>query len=249
MTVTVGPGAKSISQFLPLARLSADEADRHYLAVHSRFARTLLRSMPHVVSYHTNRAEAEFDLNGRWRQRPRAFRFVVLRFRPGRSLEFPDDVRELIVQDHRQFLRELRGFRVIEDVVLDRLSGQTALQKYLFEFEQPDEDPPELAAAHLDELVDVLLAQAPDAFGLRQILVNRVTSEGAVEAVDEPGQRPVDQTLASTTKSAFVEFYFDHSEWAEHWFARTAVRRALRSDYWALSRGYWVTEECGLDRR
>jgi len=240
---------KTISQFLPLSSISWNEADRHYRRVHTKFARRVLRGMDHVVSYHINRAEAEYDLNGQWRQRPRAFRFVVLRFEPGRSLEFPPKVSNLIVEDHRVFLRDLRGFGVREQVVLNRLNGQTALRKYLFEFERPAGMSSAEGVAQLDQLVREVGALVDTAFGLRVVLANSVLYEGATEAVDEPAQRPLGVPLPETTKQGFVEFYFDQREWAEQWFAEPDVRRALTGGVWALARGYRVQERCGFDRR
>jgi hypothetical protein len=241
--------AKSIGQFLPLAGQSWRAADRHYLSVHSPFARRTLRDMPHVLSYHINRADAAFDLNGGWAQRPAAFRFMILRFEPGRSLEFPPDVRVRIAEDHRNFLRELRGFAVAEDVLVDRLNGQTALVKYLAEYERPDGSAAEEFDSRLHTLGERLREQAEGAFGLRQIVLNRVLAEGVAEPIDEPGQRPTDRTLPETTKQGFLELYFDHRDWAEQWFARPAVRTTIADPHWAVARAYRVTEECGLDRR
>lgn len=240
---------KTVSHFLPLSTVTAEDADRHYLRVHTRFARNLLRGMDHVVSYHTDRAVAEYDLNGGWAQRPHAFRFVVLRLLPGRGLEFPPEVRELIVEDHRRFLRELRPFRVREEVVLDRLSGQTALEKYVFELDRPDGVGPEAARRYLDERVAELVGEAAHAFGIRQVVVDHVESEGATAPVDEPGQRTLPGTLPETSRQAFVEIWFDQREWAEEWFARSAVRAVLQDRYWSAARGYRVEERCGIDRR
>jgi ketosteroid isomerase-like protein len=243
--------AKSISQFLPVSGLTREAADRHYREVHTRFARTELRGMPHVRSYHTNRADAEFDVAGGWSQPPRAFRFVLLRFAPGRSLEFPVGVRARVAEDHRNFLRELRGFAVDEQVLTDRLAGQTALVKYLFEYERPPAIPVGEGEAVLDGLTATLAEAAQDtdrAFGPRRVVVNRVRTEAVAEPIDEPGQRPTDRILPETTKHAFVELWFDNRDWAEEWFARPAVRAALLRPWWALASGYRVTEECGLDR-
>ncbi|MFB7222743.1 hypothetical protein [Streptomyces sp. NPDC056227] len=240
---------KTVSQFLPLSTVTADEADQYYLQVHTRFARHFLREMGQVVSYHINRAVAEYELGGGWARRPHAFRFIVMRFLPGRGLELPEELRELIVQDHRNFLRDLRPYRVREEVVLDRLNGQTALEKYVFELDRPDGADAEEAAAHLREQMAVLAEEASYAFGIRQILVDHVESEGATAPVDEPGQRPLARTLATTLRQAFVELYFDQREWAEDWFARPKVRGVLQDRYWQPIRGYRVEEQCGLDRR
>ncbi|MFD7407818.1 hypothetical protein ACFV7R_35335 [Streptomyces sp. NPDC059866] len=240
---------KTVSHFLPLSTVTADEADRHYLAVHTRFARHFLREMDQVVSYHIARAVAEYDLAGGWEQRPRAFRFIVMRFLPGRGLELPDRLRELVVEDHRNFLRDLRPFRVREEVVLDRMSGQTALEKYVFELDRPDGADPGSAAEHLREQMAVLEGEASAAFGIRQILVDHVEAEGVTAPVDEPGQRLLPETLSETSRQAFVELYFDQREWAEDWFARPGVRAVLQDPYWKPVRGYRVEERCGLDRR
>jgi hypothetical protein len=240
---------KTISQFLPLSSVSRRDAVRHYRKVHTRFARRLLREMDQVVSYHIDRADREFDVNGGWRQRPRAFRFVVLRFAPGRAFEFPPEVAERIVADHRVFLRELRSFRVAEEVVLDRLAGQTALQKYVFEYERPSDMSADEGERQFDRVVREAQASAPGAFGVRLVLANRVLSEQASEAVDEPGQRTLSTALRETSKQGFLEFYLDQREWAQEWFAQPQVRDALLGGPWALARGYRVTETCGLDRR
>ncbi len=94
---------KSNFQFMPLAGQSRWASDRHYRRVHTPFARVQLRAMPQVLSYDTNRAVAEWDIAGVWHQRPRAFRFVMLRFEPGRSLEFPPSARARVAEDHRLF--------------------------------------------------------------------------------------------------------------------------------------------------
>jgi hypothetical protein len=240
---------KTVSHFLPLSVVTAEEADRHYERVHTRFARQLLRQRAHVVSYHTARAVAQYDAAGGWAQRPRAFRFIVLRFLPGRGLELPDESRAAIVEDHRAFLRELRPFRVREEVLLDRLRGQTALEKYVFELDRPEGASREGAGAHLRARLRTLTDEAATAFGLRQLLVDHVLSEGATEAVDEPGQRSLPHALADTPRQAFLELYFDHREWAEEFFARAAVRAVLQDRYWQPIRGYRVVEKCGLDRR
>lgn len=244
------PGwVKRIAHFLPLAALPAEESDRHYREVHTPFARRLLREAEQVVSYHTAKVTAELDLAGGWRQRPRAFRFIVMRFLPGRSLELPEDVHERIVQDHRSCLRELRSFAVSEQVLVDRLRGQTSLVKYVLELDRRADTSPADADRHLAERLAGLAEQVDRAFGLRQVLVDRVEGEAATEAVDEPGQRPLGRQLPDTRRHAFVEFYADHPEWAEEWFALPAVDRVLRDPWWERARCYRVAEECGLDRR
>ena len=244
-----GAGGKTISQFLPLGASDPEECDRYYREVHTRYARGFLREMEHVRSYHIGRAEAAYDLNGAWHSRPQVFRYVTLRFTPGHGLAMPPGLRRTIAEDHRVFLRELRGFVIEEEVVIDRLRGQTSLAKYVFEFDRSPGEVAEVGAARLAEQVGRLAALAGEAFGLRQLLVDNVVAEMFSEAIDEPGQRPTSERLPQTLRQGFVELYFDQREWAEDWFARSDVRAALQGEGWGRVHGVRVHEECGLDRR
>lgn len=244
-----GIAEKSISQFWPLAASDPQTVNRYYRAVHARFARRTLRGMDHVMSYHTGLAEAAYDLNARWAAPPETFRYVTLRFRGGHSLAFSPDVRNQVTQDHRRFLRDLRSFDVAEDVRLDRLGGQTALVKYVFEYDRPPEVQDAEAVARMESLLCSVTALAQDAFGIRRVVANHVRSEAVAAALDEPGQAPTGELLPSTTRQAFLEIYFDHRDWAEDWFAIPDVRSALLGGGWSRVHGVRVDEECGLDRR
>lgn len=241
--------AKSISQFLPLAASTREECDRHYRQVHTRYARSFLREMDHVRSYHVGLAEAAYDLNCRWCAKPETFRYVTLRFDPGTTLQMGPELREAITQDHRMFLRELRGFAVEEEVLVDRLYGQTSLVKYLFEYDRPPDEEVGVGAARLAEQLRELVPLTGEAFGLRLLLADHVVSEGLSAAVDEPGQRPTGVQLDQSSRQAFLELYFDQQQWAEEWFVRPDVRRALLGGGWGAARGARIREECGLDRR
>jgi hypothetical protein len=138
--------------------------------------------------------------------------------------------------------------------VLDRLSGQTALVKYLVEYERAgdertDDGDAAQAVARLEDGLGAVAAHRPERFGLRQLLVNRVTAEAVAEPIDQPGQRTTDRLLPYTTKVAFVELYFDARDRAEEWFALPAAHDALFGGRWLLARASRVIEECGLDRR
>jgi hypothetical protein len=239
---------KTISHFLPVSTVPIEECDRHYREVHTRFARRFMRDMDDVVSYHIDRATAEYDLVGDWRQRPRAFRFIVIRTRSG-PLRMAPELAAVITEDHRSFLRELRNFPVEEQTVVDELRGQTALVKYLFEFDRRPEIDQAQARRTLDRALAALAAEAPQALGLRLLLADHVQGEREAAPIDEPGQRALPTLLPETCKQAFLEFWFDQPEWAEDWFRRPAVRTALRDPAWGLARGYRVDEECGIDRR
>lgn len=240
---------KVFATFSPVAALGAEESDRHYREVHVPFAQRMLRAREQVVSYHPGRVTAELDLAGGWRQRPTGFRHIVLRFLPGRSLELDDVLHERLVQDHRRCLSDLRSFPVQEEVVVDRLRGQTSLVKHVVELDRPAGADAAAADDRLAQLVACLAAEAGGAFGFRQLLVDRVTGEGATEAVDEPGQRPLRRLLPSTERHAFVELYLDGDAWAQEYLARPGVREALQDPWWASTRVSRVDEECGMDRR
>jgi hypothetical protein len=243
------PLVKTISQFQPLAASTRAECDRYYREVHTRFARGFLREMPHVRSYHVGLAEAAYDVAGGWAAPPRTFRYITLRFDPGTTLEMGPDLRERIVEDHRVFLRELRAFSVDEEVLVDRLHGQTSLVKYQFEYDRRPGEPAATGAARLSEQLDRLVPLADEAFGLRLLLADHVRFETGSEPVDEPGQRGTGERLAETSRQAFLELYFDQPEWAGEWFRRDDVRAALVGECWGLTSGVRVAEECGLDRR
>lgn len=241
--------AKTMSEFQPLAASTRAEADRYYREVHSRFARGFLRAMESVRSYHTGLAVAPYDVAGGWAAPPRAFRYVVLRYDPGTGLPWTPELRERITQDHRVFLRELRGFAVDEEVLVDRLRGQTALVKYQFAYDRATGEPVELAATRWRSQLDRLVELSGDVFGLRLLLADRVLHETRSDPVDEPGQRSTGERLPDTLRHGFLELYFDQAEWAGEWFARDDVRAALLGEGWGRACGVRVVEECGLDRR
>jgi hypothetical protein len=241
--------AKTISQFQPLAASTRDECDRYYREVHTRFARGFLREMPHVCSYHVGLALSSYDVAGGWAAPPQTFRYIVLRFDPGTTLVMTPELRERITEDHRVFLRELRGFSVEEEVLADRMSGQTSLVKYQFEYDRQPGEPADQGDKRLRTQLDRLTELAEEAFGLRLLLADHVQFETRSEPVDEPGQRGTGERLPETQRQAFVELYFDQPEWAEEWFRREDVRAALLGDGWARTHGVRIDEECGLDRR
>ena len=130
---------KSIGRFDPTPSRTPEECERHYTQVHVRMAQDLLRPVPSLLSYHTNRAVAQADVNGGWHQRPRAWRFVVLRFTPGATLAFTPEQNEMVAQDHVNCLYRMRHCDVEETVLMDRLERQLTLAKFLIEARGPAE--------------------------------------------------------------------------------------------------------------
>lgn len=240
--------AKMISRFDQASRVTAAEAERHYTSVHFPFAQQLLAAMPQIRSYHINRVVRQLDLAGGWAQRPSAWRFVVLRFDPGRSLEFDALTTERITRDHINFLRHLRSTVVTENMLFDRLHRHTALQKYLIEVDRPAGATSITCDNLLTDLGATLTEEAATRFGARQVCCSRVLAELAAEAVEEEGQRATDQPIADTDKVGYIEIYFDDERWGADLFKSPKVLTALR-DPSLLCKTYVIEERCGVDRR
>ncbi len=246
----LAPLVKSFASFNPITSRSLEECERHYLEVHSRWARNLLFDRPHLVSYHIDRATAAYDVRGGFGQRPDAWRWVILRIQPGARLALSAEEQELVAQDHRNCLRDLHSYLVDERVVVDELRGQTALVKYLFDFDHAPDAIDAAPARRLEEVAQRIGELASSGrHCLRLLIVNLVTSEQENDPIDEPGQRPAGRIVAHSTKTGFIECYFDQQEWAEDLFVRPEVRALLRDPAFSRVRGYRVDEGCGFDHR
>src|SRR5581483_4232228 len=143
--------SKTIGRFEPTPSRTPEECERHYTEVHVRMAQDFLRPMRAVRSYHIDRAVAQADSSGGWRQRPHAWRFVVIRYREGESLEFTPEQAETVARDHVNCLYRLRHCEVAEEVLLDRLGGQLGLSKFVVEADRaPGVDGDRAWSAFLD---------------------------------------------------------------------------------------------------
>jgi hypothetical protein len=218
---------KSIGRFDPTPSRTPDECERHYTQVHVRMAQDLLRPMPSVLSYHTNRAVAQADATGRWNQRPRAWRFVVLRFTPGATLAFSPEQNEMVAQDHVNCLYRLRQGDVDEHVLLDRLERQLALAKFIIEADRAPGVDADTAWEVFSALADRMRDVMDGAFGARRLIVNRMLNEVECEPLDVEGQRPIG-LLDDTTRVGYIEAYFDHSRWGEETLGVLAKEVLLR---------------------
>ena len=247
---------KRMSRFLPTTLRPLAEADEHYVMVHHRFAMRMFREhAPTVTRYATNHAVAQFDLAATFRRRPTdAWRFIVLEFDPPEAGEaiggkewLPSWAERAIVTDHTNFLREVRPFEVTPSIAADRRTGQTSLAKYLVEVE--DTGAGEAAAgAALAEVRSAFAGAAAEAFGLRLHITNDVVREATMAAVDEPGQAYTGQYQERTPMLAIDEFYFDHTVWAEEFFAGPTVRPALFARTGVRVAVYAVSELVGVDK-
>lgn len=203
---------KSVSRFLPTPSRTPEECERHYTEVHVRMAQELLRPMPALLSYHVNRAVAQADVTGGWAQRPRAWRFVFLRFAPGETLAFSPEENEMVAQDHVNCLYRLRHTDVEETVLLDHRSDQLALAKFVLEADRAPEVGAQAGWAAFTRVSERVREQVGTTFGARLLILNRVLDEVKCEAIDVEGQRPIG-LLDETTRVGYLEIYFDHERW------------------------------------
>ena len=218
---------KSLGRFDPTPSRTPEECERHYTQVHVRMAQDLLRPMPSLLSYHTNRAVAQADVTGGWNQRPRAWRFVVLRFTPGETLAFTPEQNEMVAQDHVNCLYRLRQGDVDEHVLLDRVDRQLALAKFMLEADRAAGVEADAAWAAFSALADRLRGVMDGAFGARRLIVNRVLNEVECEPMDVEGQRPIG-LLEDSTRVGYIEAYFDHARWGEEALGGLVAEGALR---------------------
>ena len=218
---------KSLGRFDPTPSRTPEECERHYTQVHVRMAQDLLRPVPSLLSYHTNRAVAQADVTGGWNQRPRAWRFVVLRFTPGETLAFTPEQNEMVAQDHVNCLYRLRQGDVDEHVLLDRVDRQLALAKFMLEADRAAGVEADAAWAAFSALADRLRGVMDGAFGARRLIVNRVLNEVECEPVDVEGQRPIG-LLEDSTRVGYIEAYFDHARWGEEALGGLVAEGALR---------------------
>jgi hypothetical protein len=219
---------KVIGRFDPTPSRTPEECERHYTQVHVHMAQELLRPMPTLLSYYTNRALAQADVNGGWRQRPRAWRFVVLRFTPGETLAFTAEQTEMVAQDHVNCLYRLRSCDVEESVLLDRVDRQRALAKFMIEADRAAGVDGDAAWETFNSLAERVRGVMDGAFGARQLIVNRVVNEVECEPLDVEGQRPIG-LLDDTTRVGYIEAYFDHARWGEEALGMLAAQGALRA--------------------
>jgi hypothetical protein len=218
---------KVIGRFDPTPSRTPEECERQYTQVHVRMAQDLLRPMPTLLSYHTDRALAQADVNGGWSQCPRAWRFVVLRFTPGETLAFTPEQTEMVAQDHVNCLYRLRSCDVEESVLLDRVKRQLALAKFMIEADRAPEVDGDASWEAFGALANRIRDVMDGAFGARALILNRVINEVECGPVEVEGQRPIG-LLDDTTRLGYIEAYFDHRRWGEETLGVLAADGALR---------------------
>jgi hypothetical protein len=166
-------------------------------------------------------------VNGRWNQRPRAWRFVVLRFTPGETLAFTAEQNEMVAQDHVNCLYRLRSCEVEEQVLLDRVDGQLALAKFMIEADRAPGVDADAAWDAFGAVAERVRGVMDGEFGARRLILNRALNEVECEPLDVEGQRPIG-LLEDTTRAGYIEAYFDHARWGEEALGALAAEGVLR---------------------
>lgn len=248
---------KRITQIDPSSRTDLEAADRHYETVHSPFAReSFLREAPAMLRYGWNRVRGEYDLGGRFRQRPSAWRFVISEWtvpatsdggsaQPASTPGVPPRLLDRLVGDHLHFMRHMRPYDVAESVFFDARSGQLSLSKFVFLVAAA----PAGSARPHEELLRLLAEHLAAAQGARLGLDNRVLRQAVTLPIAEPGQRYGEGFLAEPSLSHILEFYFDNHDAGEEFFVDSAVRELLTHPEVGRICGYAVDEWIGFDRR
>ena len=241
--------AKTITRISPTSKGLA-ECERHYVNVHINLARQLLPLQESMLSYTPLRVVRQLDAAGGWHQDPQAWRFITLRFTDAGDTVFPESNRVRLGRDHANCLRDLRRTDVAEEVVFDRLLGQTALTSYLVELDRDWELPPAAALVEVERVLGTLVSSAERLPGIRRITRNIVLNETATEPLDEPGQLLTPNHLERTDKVAYLEIVTDDALFGAGLFTDAPVAKVL----WGLrgftrSACYEVEEVCGFDRR
>lgn len=206
-----------------------------------------------INRYTLNRALAQYDINGCFHKRPDMWRVV--------TIDLSEDAEELspvwmppnematIWADHSEFLSGLEGFEVSDEIVGNRLTGQTITVKYLFRHDATEGEHIATArAGYEDHVMPELVGLFYNAFGARLFTSNVVQRQFETAAITEPSQVFTGRYLEKSDVIAFDEIYFDNVAWAQEFFGATEVRSLLHSTS-LRSRGYLVEERCGVDMR
>lgn len=101
---------KRIARFSPAATVGREAAEQHYVEADHPFMRRMFCEHGHfLVRYLANLALAQYDLAGRFRERPSAWRFVITEVddaMPSASGFLPARLQPLIRDDHRKCLQD-----------------------------------------------------------------------------------------------------------------------------------------------
>ena len=234
---------KKISRLAPAG--DRDESERHYMVVHHTFARDQFRRVAtDVIGYHANRAVGQFDLNGRFRERPDAWRFVVTRWesRDSHTVGFMNEtLRNLFYADRPNCIGSVAACDVEEEVMVDRMTGQTSLVKYLFRYAPQQFGDRETfdsyyRSKHLPALLEALATTA----GVRLFVTNRVLREAELADREDGTMEYTGAYLDRPSTYVYEEYYFDHDGLGDDFFSSEAALALLRDSPYGRVLGYLV---------
>lgn len=245
--------AKRFNRFDPVSKRTFDEAERHYVEIHHRYAREMYRyGGPAVQKYITNRALRQYDVNGEFDQSPTAWRWVIHEEIDGLEAAnewLPEWARDMIWRDHLNCIRNIRVREVEPDVDIDRRSGQMTFVKYVFEYHRRGDTGLEACESYYQsEHLPTLERALAEAFGFRRFVSNRVTRVGETVPFEEEGQIITGNYLPSSPTHRIEEYWFDNFAWAGEFFRRDEIRRLVHSSPYGETEGYLVEERCGVDK-
>jgi hypothetical protein len=237
---------KVIGKFDPVSNRTFEEAERHYMEVHTQFARKMFRDHgPTVERYVINRAMRQYSVAGHFDQKPRAWRWVINHL----GDEFlPERMLPLIWRDHTNVLKNIRACQVEETIVASRLNGQTSTVKFLVEHDRRAGQSVEEAKEFYEgQFLPTLTPLLEDALGFRLFGSNAVQAEAETEDSEEEAQI-MTGGFRETNKYAYDEIWFDNEEWADSLFSRPEVYELLQFGPLDTS-AYLIDENTGIDRR
>ena len=215
-----------ISRFDPTPSRTPEECERHYTQVHVHMAQDLLRPMPALMSYHTDRAVAQADVDRRVGSAAAGVAIRGAALHAGRdaglhpraerdggpgSRQLPLPPAPLPTSRRPSLLDRRRRAARAGQVHASRPTGRRGVSRR----------DGWAAFSALAERV-----RAADGRGVRRaaLIVNRVLNEVECEPVDVEGQRPIG-LLDETTRVGYIEAYFDHPRWGREALASLVGRR------------------------
>jgi hypothetical protein len=246
---------KKFVELTPHDPREIEEADRHYLDVHFRFAATTFRDIDAVRAYHSNRAVAQLDLTGGFRQRPDLWRLVVTQWDAandgGHSVGWLDErIRNLFFLDRKGVIAGVHSWELEEELVVDRRSGQLTSVKYVARYPAAQFGPARAFEEHYTtEHLPALRSLAEAADGLRLVLTNQVAREAETRTRPDGHTEYSGAYLPDSNVLRFEELWFDSSVAAELFFADPAVLALFRDGPCGKVPIYQMDEHCGIDRR
>jgi hypothetical protein len=243
---------KIVWRGLPVPTRARELAEAHYVEVHVPLSRRFLLLDPAQVAYSTLRARRQLDIAGGFYDATKAWRFIVFLEDPSVPAREPTPaqrrLRRLLTDDNPLVIGESIRCEVEEEVLVDRLSGQTSFVKALLEFDRHPGRSPAESEAELRRFADELADRARASPGTRLLVANwarrqqrqRMRADGGYEVTDWEPAGP---------KVGYLELLFDNPAAAADLLGAEEVIDAVFGPAFADAGAYLVEERCEFDRR